>query len=202
MRSGVILLICLAPSFIICLADAVVFETWFGELPYKWYSDGEWEYNHPGAYAYWATSTPDDYWDALMTSCASPPYYITYFVPDGTDSLVVTIMHELQLLFWDYGEGDAQVVLYATNYGEITIYNMEAVHEDIVDTQPITYTLADPLPGTYIGFTFYVQGYEWEPPTSRSTVHWTIDHLLAVACGDSLALQTSTWADIKQLLRE
>ena len=193
--------------FLVCLAlasshaDGIVFETWFEELPDKWYSDGEWEFNHPGAYAYWSSSVPD-YWDAHMTSHAEPPYYILYFVPDGTDSLVVTIDHDLSLQCSDWGMGRAQVYFYATGYYEVLIYEAEATAENFADTQPITYTLDQPGPGTYIGFTFYIEGEEWEQwerADHRSSVQWTITHLIAVAYGDSLGMEPATWGRLKTL---
>jgi len=179
----------------VCTAEShVMFETDFSELPEGWLND-EWTFDHPGAYTYGYTQ--DDYWSARMYSSGSSPSI--YFVPDGTDSVVVHIEHDLIL----YGDPTAygRVFVSSTTFGDATIYDFQLTppYTFMEDIEPIHWVLEDPPQGTWLGFEF--RGVLSTYSQLANSLSWTVTSLTVTACGSELSLPSCTWGEIKSILR-
>lgn len=173
-------------------ADSVVlFSTSFSELPDGWINTGsgdEWYFGSSGAYAYGGTG--DDYWDVRMYS---PPGM--YFVPDGTDSVVVHIEHNL--LMSGMSGAVAGIVLKSTTAGNTSIYyeTLPAPFGTVHDNQPIHWSSGTFPEGTWIGMSFWAHK---ETYTGGSnSISWHIYSLTITAYGNEMAMDAATWAAIK-----
>ena len=176
------------------LADSIIFETDFEEIPAGWYND-RWTFGNPGAKAHHYSA--DEWWDCDMSSyITEPPVY--YFVPDGADSVVIYIEHSL---YTSVSEGTvkAQFIVASTTIGGGTIYSESVFwYDTFTDTQPIVYSIVDPPDGTYLGFHFHAEAGADVP--NYATINWIIFHMDVTVYGSSLGLQFDTWGSIKRCL--
>ncbi len=177
--------------FAFCFAEtAIVFETTFNELPAGWFNN-EWLFSSSGAHIYESVYIPGPFaFEADMYTNGQPPIY--YFVPDGTDSLVIHIEHDIGM----YGAfGSACVRLYSTSFDSVNIFS-EWVHNDsYFSSDPIHHVIVDPPPETWIGFRF--SGYISAAYPVSTTINWWVFNMTVTAHGDELALEPGTWASIK-----
>ena len=175
--------------FAFCFAEtAIVFETTFNELPAGWFNS-EWLFS--SSYAYICESVFETgTFEADMYTNGQPPIY--YFVPDGTDSLVIHIGHDIAM----YGtNGNAFVRLYSTSFDSVNIFNEWVHYDSYYSSDPIHHVIVDPPPDTWIGFRFH--GYISATYPSGSTINWWVYNLTVTAHGDELTLEPGTWASIK-----
>ena len=71
------------------IADAVIFETDFQTIPEEWVEFGNWTFGSNGAQA---SHIDDPSWeDLLFTQREGDWIDCIYFIPDGTDSLLIEI---------------------------------------------------------------------------------------------------------------
>jgi hypothetical protein len=120
-----------------------------------------------------------------------PP--ILYFVPDGTDSLVVVVSHQLSMSATE-GYTNVSFRVYSTTFGTVYVYNETVCYyESFNDSSPIEYVMVDPPTGTFIGFHFHAQVED----EYYGEVDWRIYGLVATAFGDTLGLVPETWGGIK-----
>lgn len=175
--------------FAFCFAEtAIVFETTFNELPAGWFNS-EWLFSSSGAHIY-ETVFEIGTFEADMYTNGQPPIY--YFVPDGTDSLVIHIEHDIAMCGTNCS---AFVKLYSTSFFSVWIFNEGFINDSYYSSDPIHYVIVDPPPDTWIGFRFH--GYISATFPSGSSINWWVYNLTATAHGDELALEPGTWASIK-----
>ncbi len=169
--------------------EVVIFSTDFTELPDGWINTGyddEWSFGPNGAAA--SGSSGEQYW--FVELCTPDQFF---FVPDGTDSLVVHIEHLLSL----DGDGPcASVNLMTIPSGNITIYYKSSYYPGggVYDIEPIHWSSNQYLQGTWVGISFYAFKEEWVTGNSAS---WHLYSLTITAHGSELDMNTITWASVK-----
>lgn len=191
MRRVLFLIITTALSLPV-FSDAVVFHTDFSELPEHWWSNSEWEFGSGGAVT--SNTWPSTYWDADMFSGDGPPDII-YFIPDGTDSVLITIPYYVHA---DVSEGDAnfRIRIKATGSDWTEIWSRAVYYQGSITESGTISIVPDWISGgEWMGIFFdawgsciYVGCLETD---------WQIHSLTITAMGDSLVLDQTTWANIK-----
>lgn len=173
-------------------SDAVIFQTDFNELPDNWFATDNWEFGPDGAvtgFSYW-----QGYWFAdMLTSNGDTEF--TYFVPDGTDSILVTIPYYLGVEVFD-GSAYFSILMQASGSGWTEIWSESVIwYEWLFETATINVSPDWISGGEWISIRF--KG--WGGSEEYSNVHWEIQGLTITAIGDNLALDNSTWAEIKSI---
>ncbi len=172
--------------------SSTVFETQFATLPDGWYNN-EWHFNAQlGAWL-----------DEWVTS-AEPPFSFTaemgtqvqwYFVPDGTDSLLVHIEHDLY--FITFGSEDIYIALNYLSGESLTLFSAEELTGPST-SDPIDVVIVSPPADTWIGFTIHAHVSASYP--GYATIEWFITELSVTAYGTELELGSTTWGGIKTAL--
>ena len=175
----------------IAFADtAILFQTDFSSIPTGWIND-EWSFNHPGAYI--GNGVQFSSWDAEFSSFGPTP--VLYFVPDGTDSVVIQLEHELIM----EGSFHSAGIQLWTNLSGWTNYIYYSAGEGwFEDEEPIHFVIDDPDSGTWLGFKFRGElsaGY-----MMYAGMTWNIFSMSVTAYGEKLELASTTWASIKNCL--
>ncbi len=141
-------IIVLLVSCTISLADTtILFETDFSVLPDGWVND-EWEFNHPGAHV--SNGVQWDTWSGVFNSV--PFSAGVFFIPDGTDSVVVHIEHSV-ILEGDYYSSRIQLWTNHSGWGDY-IFDQSGSGGYTEITDPVHFVPTDPVPGTWVGFKF------------------------------------------------
>ncbi len=187
--------------FLLCslaLADTcTVFETQFESLPDGWLSE-EWQFNtNSGA---WINETIYGYQSptsctATMSSLSDPEVW--YFVPDGTDSLLVHIEHDLAA--YVNGVGIAYIQMHYFPDEEEYLFFDPYLNLGTSTSDPIDVSIQAPPVDTWIGFTFYAH-MQAAYPGNGGNIQWYIYELFVTAFGNSLELDRHTWGGIKTAL--
>ncbi len=189
-----LIVIFLSTTIFPVFSDAVIFQTDFNELPDNWYANSSWEFGSTGATT--NSSWPDTWWDADMLTTNSSAGLV-YFIPDGTDSIIVTIPYYLHS---QVGEGSVNfnILMQASGSTWIEIWSRSLYWEGSITETATINTSPDWISGgEWIGIRFY--GYGSCDDFGCLTVNWQIYGLTITAIGDSLALDNSTWAMIKSI---
>lgn len=175
-------------------SDAVIFQTDFNELPDNWYANSSWTFGTSGARTY--SSWPDTWWDADMLSTNSSAGFV-YFIPDGTDSIIVTIPYYLHSQVYE-GNANFNILMQASGPAWNEIWSRSLSYEGTINETATINASPDWISGgEWIGIRFY--GYGSCTYVGSLSVDWRIYGLTITAIGDSLALDNSTWAKIKSV---
>lgn len=171
-------------------ADGVILDTDFSQLPEGWYASTAWSFGDEGA----VVQTTMHTWDALLFTGEGPREMI-YFVPDGTDSVVIRIPYTL-----DTSVSDGSVEFWIELASTGTAWN-EIWHEGIYgegsiqQTDTICYTPYWISGGDWMGLD--LEGNGLCVDTGSMDVLWQVHGLSIVAYGDSLIMDMGTWGSIK-----
>jgi hypothetical protein len=176
---------------VVLAESATVFDTQFNGIPNGW-SNLHWEFSgSDGAYLNKWVSSPDEFIAVTGSQSGTASWY---FVPDGTDSLVIHIEHDI------YAMTAHESVVYIQLLSPSTA-NEYLFYEDLYNSytsdEPIDLTITSPLAGNWIGFKIYADITTCYP--GYSIIEWYITDLTATAYGSGMTLDTVTWADLKQL---
>ncbi len=182
--------------FAVAIADScTVFETQFATLPDGWYNNGnEWHFNSQlGAWIdEWVTSAEPPYsFSAIMGSQAQPEKW--YFVPDGTDSLLVHIEHDLNFISFSSGE-EINITLNYLSGESLILFSAEDLLTGSA-SDPIDVVILSPPADTWIGFT--IHAYVSASYPGYAAIEWFITDLSVTAYGNELELESTTWGNIK-----
>jgi len=171
--------------------SATVFETQFHGTPNGW-SNLHWEFSgSDGAYLNKWVSSPDAYMAVAGSQSGTASWY---FVPDGTDSLVVHIEHDIYAMAASESEVYIQLLSPSTA-NEYLFY--EDIQNAYTSDEPINLTITSPLAGNWVGFKIYAYITTCYP--GYAIIEWHITDLTVTAYGNGMALEAVTWADLKQL---
>jgi len=186
-------LICIMILFtgVIRAESAMVFETQFHTIPNGW-SNSHWQFDSSnGAWIdKWVTS-PADFTATTGSQSGTASWY---FVPDGTDSLVIHIEHDISAMTASGSEAYIQLLSPSTA-NEYLFY--KAIYNSFATNEPIDTTITSPPAGNWIGFKAHAYITTCYP--GYSTIEWHITNFIVTAYGNGMALETVTWADLKQL---
>lgn len=184
----------------ICHAGAaVLFETDFSQLPQGWIHDDDWVLGSAGASL--CVSVQDStLWSELSTE-GEPP--ARYFVPDGTDSVVVEVDHWIFL-------SAGNVLSRASSTGMIQLWTSESgwgdyiFYHSVSDTlyaqeQISSSTLLDIPQGTELGFRFRGELVS-ENQGNYAEIIWQVAGMTVTAYGEEMGLTPDTWGSIKTML--
>lgn len=194
MRHFVTLLIGLAG---IASADyGTVFETQFQLCPSGWFSN-TWHFN--GGTGAWIDESinggdPPYSISASMGTQAQPPVW--YFVPDGTDSLLIHIEHDLDT--YSSAGGEAIIKLLFISGDSEDLFYTTIDYSGCTTSEPIDAVIPVSSPDTWIGF--YIHADIATAFMASSSITWYITELSVTAAGESLSFRSDTWASIKHLL--
>jgi len=169
-----------------------VFSSTLQELPAGWYNDS-WTVDSDGVH-FSVTCYPGDEKTGTIGSNGDPAVW--YFVPDGTDSLVVNLTYDWGAVL-NGGYCLGRVRMHYLNGGfDLIMKETEGPFfmggEDEVEVE-ITFF---PPEDTWIGFSAFgrlIQNYALH----NSGFHLQILNLSAVAYGDNLTMKSYTWGRIK-----
>ena len=171
-------------------ADGVILDTDFGQLPEGWYASTAWSFEDEGA----VVQTTMHIWDALLFTGEGPREMI-YFVPDGTDSVVVRIPYSLDASVVD-GTVDFFIELGSTGTAWNEIWQ-EGIYGEgsIQQSDTICLNAYWITGGDWLGIAFEGEGQCLD--TGSMSVLWQVHGLTITACGDSLTMDAGTWGSIK-----
>jgi hypothetical protein len=181
----------------LCLGEsAVLFETDFSELPAGWVSDDNWGFGSFGAAL--CVSVQDTTWAGEFSTEGVPP--VRYFVPDGTDSVVIEVDHWVFL-------SSGNVLSDASSTAMIELWTSQSGWGDYVFYQSVTDTLfvqemvstfvLDSIPpDTFLGFLFRGELVS-ESQSDYAEIIWQVNGMTVTAYGNLLELNRSTWGSIK-----
>jgi len=171
-------------------SEGIVLDTDFGQLPDGWYVDLDWSFGEDGA----VVQTSADSWDALLFTGEGPPEMI-YFVPDGTDSVVVRIPYSLDASVVD-GTVDFFIELGSTGTAWNEIWQ-EGIYGEgsIQQSDTICLNAYWITGGDWLGIAFEGEGQCLD--TGSMSVLWQVHGLTITAYGDSLTMDAGTWGSIK-----
>lgn len=177
------------------LADAVVFETYFLELPETWYS-ASFTFGATGAVCYFQG---EGMFDATLCT-GSMPAEANIFIPDGADSVHVDITHRLDVSGGEYPNIDFFISMLSTTHPYEVFWEMNIDHTNPQVYQTYNQSFSPELlqGGDHLAMYFRVDGVadEW-----GSTVDWKIQHIKITVYGDDLSFQQTTWGAIKATLQ-
>lgn len=171
-------------------SESIILDTDFAQLPDGWYVDLDWSFGEDGA----VVQTSADNWDALLFTGEGPPEMI-YFVPDGTDSVVVRIPYSLDAGVVD-GTVDFFVELGSTGTAWSEIWQ-EGIYGEgsIQQSDTICLNAGWITGGDWLGIVFEGEGQCVD--TGSMSVLWQVHGLTITAYGDSLTMDAGTWGSIK-----
>lgn len=174
----------------------VLLQTDFNQLPSGWVNDEDWVFGSFGAAL--CVSIQDTTWSGEFSTEGEPP--VRYFVPEGTDSVVVDINHWVLLSAGEVkseASSSAMIQLWTSQsgWGDYIYYNTIS---DSFFTQEMTssYVLDNVLPDTFLGFRFtgeLVSGSQ----DNYAEVIWQVNEMTVTAYGVMTALDSGTWGSIK-----
>lgn len=175
------------------IADAVIFETDFQSPPQEdWFIVGEWTFGNCGAVAY---NHDDPSWeDLLFTQRNGDWVECIYFIPDGTDSLLIEIPYYIHVnnghisgsVYFDI---NALVDTEAFHLFDLSVWQ----EGDYEYEGTIEYVINRTGSG-WLGLSFNsAGGCEMGGITSL----WQIHGVTVTAFGDDLDLAPLTWASVK-----
>lgn len=170
----------------------VVFETLFPKLPAGWYND-EWEFSSDGAY-FGDFCSPGESLEGTMGSLADPEVW--YFVPDGTDSLVINLNYEYNAVLAT-GYVITYVRMHYLSGGSMNLYYFSegpSLMQGGIDS--VECVLTELPDDTWIGFTAYGKIWNVGYPGFTNYAFW-ITRLSATAHGEELSLISNSWGAIK-----
>ncbi len=196
MKVSILVTITLLSGFVyFCQADAVVYETDFQELPDNWYAT-TFEFGTSGAlidfdglYSF----------DANLNTGDGIPGYNTIFIPDGTDSVHVSISQNLHVSGGEEPNMEFQIFLSSESYGSDLVWDIVINSQTPQCNHSGTFVFTPDWlqAGEYLGLYFRA---DVTPDDWGSSVYWRIHNLTVTALGDDLSLHPTTWAGIKTSL--
>ncbi len=178
-----------SPLIFTVFSDVIIFQTDFNELPDDWFASAGWEFGSQGAETH---SWPADLWSEIMFTGNGPPELI-YSVPDGADSIIVTIPYYLYASVMQESI-DFEIRMGGSNSGWDELWS-KFVSGEVTFSETGTIEVSPDwiIGGEWIGIKFDVlAGFG-----SGGSLIWKIQGLTITAIGDSLTLNQSTWALIK-----
>jgi len=164
-------------------------------LPDGWYSE-EWSFSQTtGAEIdkYLSGLEPPYSYSASMGSGVQPEVW--YFVPDGTDSLLIHIEHDFIAGGSIFGE--AYIDLNYLSGPSTTLFYANMFYLGYSTSDPIDVVIPSPSADTWIGFT--IHGDIEATYSYSANIEWHITNLSVTAYGDALELDAVSWGAIKQL---
>lgn len=196
MKLTKIFLACLGLTlFSASIADVIVFESVFQELPENWYST-VFTFGPTGAVCYFQGT---GMFDASLCTGGMPPE-ANIFIPDGADSVHIDITHRLDVSGGEYPNMDFFISLLSnSNPGEIYWdVSIDPNNPQVNQTYNHTFSPEWLQGGDHLGMHFRVDAVadEW-----GSTVNWKIQHVKVTVYGDNLSFQQTTWGAIKATLQ-
>lgn len=176
---------------------AVLFETNFGALPPAWYSDQHWTFGSPGAHLFLSVCHDVKFGEFYSAGNYSDKWY---FIPDGTDSVTIDILHNISAGSYSMGDTHAWIKMNTTTQGFYHIYQCPNYETEYSSNTPIYYVYQYPPQGTYISFMF--DGSACAEAGSGAMIDWDILFMQVTAYGNGFSLEMNSWASIKNSLGE
>jgi len=170
-----------------------VFETNFLEIPSGWYND-DWTFGAEGAY-WGAYCSGNEQFEGSLGSDGEPGVW--YFVPDGTDSLVINVDYNWGAVI-NSGECTAYLRMQylSGGYEELFYVHEEPTFLGGADSS-VTYVVESVPAGTWIGFEAY--GFVSNTYVELfSNFGISITELTVTAFGDQLTFEQYTWGAVKK----
>ena len=169
-----------------------VFESDFLEIPSGWHND-DWSFGTEGAH-WGAFCSGNEQFEGSMGSDGEPGVW--YFVPDGTDSLVIYVDYNWGAVI-NSGECTAYLRMQylSGGYEELLYVHEEPTFLGGADSS-VTYVVESVAAGTWIGF----EAYGFVSNTYAllfSNFSISITELTVTAYGDELAFEQCTWGAVK-----
>lgn len=172
--------------------SGTVFETDFQEIPSGWYND-DWTFGADGAH-WGAFCSGTEEFEGSMGSDGEPGVW--YFVPDGTDSLVIHVDYNWGAVI-NSGECTAYLRMryLSGGYEELFYVHEEPTFLGGADSS-VTYVVESVAAETWIGF----EAYGFVSNTYAllfSNFGIDITELTVTAYGDELTFEHCSWGAIK-----
>ena len=174
------------------IADAVIFQTDFQSLPDNWFANDQWSFTTSGA----VITRTDRMWDDVLFTQSNSRSDCIYFVPDGTDSVLVEIPYSVYVNNSETSGGasfniSASIEPYTfARLLELSVWQA-GVYQYAGTIEHVFHREGSGWLGFFIEFT---GGCEVGCAISAQ---WTIQGITVTAYGDDLSLNPLTWASIK-----
>jgi len=181
------------------LSEAVVLlQTDFNQLPAGWVADEDWGFGSFGAAL--CVSIQDTTWSGEFSTEGEPP--VRYFVPEGTDSVVVDVNHWVLLSAGEVkseASSSAMIQLWTSQSGWGDYIYFNSVSDTLFAEEMISSYVLDSIPpNTFLGFRFRGELLS-ESMESYAEVIWQVNELTVTAYGIMVGLNSGTWASIKAI---
>lgn len=174
------------------LADSVIFDNDFSELPAGWYAS-TFQFGSEGAYIDLFTYAG---FDANLATGLPVQHLI--FVPDGADSVKIEIPYTLHASGLNPSM-EFKIMLGTQSVSLQTVWEviLSASNPQIYTSGTLVFTPDWIYAGDYIGIIFRADIIN--PGDDGGSIEWYIHNLEITAYGDDLHLEQSTWGSIKTL---
>lgn len=195
MLSKLILLVLSSAFFSICYAVEVVYETTFQEYPDDWYAT-TFEFGPSGALIDFNGLAS---FDANLCTGDGIPSTCNIFLPDGADSVMVSINQTLSVSGGDQAMMEFCIYLKTVEHGSEEVWRVEITPNNPAVYQSGYFHFSPDWiqAGGYLGLYF---GANVSPDDFGSSVYWAISHITVYAYGNALSLQQKTWGAVKATL--
>lgn len=180
------------------LADAVVYETDFQSPPEDWYIGNQWTFGVDGAVAY---RDDDPAWDdVFFTHINGDMIDCIYFIPDGTDSLLIEIPYYIHVNNSDVSGGAIfEITAYIDESPSTQIFYQDVWQAGVYEYEgTVEYLFNREGPG-WLGF--FIEFYGGCEMGCGINALWEIHGITVTAYGEDLYLDPFTWASIKSTYR-
>lgn len=175
---------------------SVLLQTDFSQIPQGWVNDEDWVFGSFGAAL--CVSIQEAAWSGEFSTEGEPP--VRYFVPDGTDSVVVVVDHWVLLSAGPVksdASSTAAIQLWTTQSGWGDYIFHHSVSDTLFVGEMISSCVLTDLPqDTFLGFRFKGELVS-ESQSDYAEVIWQVNGMTVTAYGGNLPLSRSTWAGIK-----
>jgi len=175
------------------VADAVIFQTDFQSPPDNWFVGGQWTFGEDGAVMHRTAPVWDD---VLFTQLSAGGMDPIYFIPDGTDSLLIEIPYYIYVNNSEVSGGADFYINAFTDPGtDQSVFSLYVWQEGVYSDEGIIEYVYQHQGSGWLGF--FIESTGGHEPGCGIVAHWEIHSITVTAFGDTLGLHQNTWASIK-----
>ena len=176
------------------VADAVIFETDFQSLPDNWYVSPIWSFSSSGA----SITTTAQNWSAILFTQEGGTPSPIYFVPDGTDSVLIEIPYSVYVYIYESASVHFSINANINSGQDVVLWSESYFTEGAHSSSGTLEYVFDWSGAGWLGFFFDASG-GYDTGCGMS-VTWLISGITATAYGNDLELTPLTWGLIKSSL--
>ena len=176
------------------VAYAVICETDFQSPPDNWYASPIWTFSSSGA----SFTTTVQSWSALLFTQEGGTPSPIYFVPDGTDSVLIEIPYSVYVYIYESASVHFTINAFIDSEQDVVLWSDSYFTEGAHSSSGTIEYMFDWSGAGWLGFFF--DAYGGYDTGCGMSVTWLISGITATAYGSDLELTPLTWGSIKSSL--